>query len=518
MRATQLLERAVAIQPQGAATIYGDRVKTWKEVGERVPRLANALRSLGVTNGDRVAALAMNSDRYVELFFVVPWAGGVFAPLNMRWSVEENHYALTDSQASVLLVDQHFVDQAYELQSRLPGIRHLIYMGEGQVPEGMLCYETLILDNEAMDDALRCDDDSYIVFYTAGTTSHPKGVAMSHKAIVFGAVIYLSMIPSVEDLRHLYVPGFFHFAAGSPLWYITLAGGTHVILPKFDPVATMAAIEKHRVTNTVLVPTMVNMLMNHAEFEKYDLSSVNMCIYGGSPMPEALIQKTMAKLPTWNFYQIYGMTETGGFATMLRWRDHLHQDDKARRLRSAGQPAPGVEVRVILPNGNKAATGELGEVIVRSDILMTEYLNNPAGTAEVLKGGWMHSGDAGYFDDDGFLYIADRVKDMIVSGGENVYSIEVERALFTHPAVLEAAVVGIPSDEWGETVHAVVVLKPGASASESEIISHCRGLIGGYKVPKSVEFRSEPLPTTAIGKVRKNVLRDLYWQGQKTKI
>ncbi|MCB1669228.1 MAG: long-chain fatty acid--CoA ligase [Porticoccaceae bacterium] len=518
MRATQLFERAVAIRPHGVATVFGHRTRTWKELGERVPRLAGGLQSLGIDNGDRVAALAMNSDRYAELFYAVPWAGAVFAPLNMRWSVAENHYALTDSQASVLLVDENFIDQAFELKQQLDTIKHLVYMGEGAVPEGMMCYESLIAENSPVDDAFRCNDDLYIIFYTAGTTSHPKGVAMSHRAIVFGAVIYLSMLPSADNIRHLYVPGFFHFAAGSPMWYVTLAGGTHVILPKFDPEVAMAAIQEHQVTNTVLVPTMVNMLMNHPEFEDYDLSSLKTCIYGGSPMPEALITRTMEKLPSWNFYQIYGMTETGGFATMLRWNDHLHQDEKAGRLRSAGQPAPAVEVRTVRPDGTRAATGELGEVVVRSDILMTEYLNNPEGSADVLKNGWMHSGDAGYFDEDGFLYIADRVKDMIVTGGENVYSIEVERALFTHPAVMEAAVIGIPSEEWGESVHAVVVPRQGHSVSEAEIIEHCRTLIGGYKVPKSVEFQAEALPVTAVGKVRKNVLREKYWAEQKTKI
>ena len=261
----QLLERAVAIQPHGVATVFGERTRTWLEIADRVPRLANGLNSLGIHSGGRVAALAMNSDRYAELFYAVPWAGGVFAPLNMRWSVPENNYALTDSQATVLVVGENFVDQALELKQQLSSIEHLVYMGDGPTPSGMLCYETLISEHEPAEDAFRCDDDLYIIFYTAGTTSHPKGVAMSHRAIVFGAVIYFSMLPTVEGIRHLYVPGFFHFAAGSPMWYVTLAGGTHVILPKFDPVVAMATIEKQQVTNTVLVPTMVNLLMNHPE-------------------------------------------------------------------------------------------------------------------------------------------------------------------------------------------------------------------------------------------------------------
>lgn len=518
MQATQILNQAVSSQPKRVATIFGTRQRTWQEIGERVPRMAGALQSLGLQFGMMVAALAMNNDRYVELFYAVPWAGGAFAPLNVRWSVAENVYALTDSQASILFVDENFIEQARQLQNQMPQVKHLIFMGEGETPEGMLSYEELIAQNEPISDVNRKDDDLYVIFYTGGTTAHPKGVAMSHKGIVFGAVVYLAMLPSIEDLKHLYVPGYFHFAGASPMWYVTLSGGTHVILPKFEPLLTLQAIHEHRVTNTVLVPTMVNMLMHHADFQRFDLSSVQTCIYGGSPMPETLIQNAMKLLPSWSFYQIYGMTETGGFATMLRWRDHLHKDDRAHRLRSCGQPAPGSELRVVRADGSRADVEELGEIIVRSDNLMLGYLHNNDGTAAVLKNGWMHTGDAGYFDVDGYLYVADRVKDMIVTGGENVYSIEVERALFTHPSVREAAVIGIPSDQWGEAVHAVVVLKDGMLATEEDLTAHCRTLIGGYKVPRSIEFRNEPLPTTPVGKVRKNILRDPYWAGHVKKI
>jgi long-chain acyl-CoA synthetase len=263
---------------------------------------------------------------------------------------------------------------------------------------------------------------------------------------------------------------------------------------------------------------MINMLLNHPDFERYDLSSLQTCVYGGSPMPEALMMQAMQKLPGCRFFQIFGMTETGGFASMLRWRDHITSGPKARRLRSAGQPAPGVTVKVLLPDGSVAPPDTLGEIVVGGDTLMSGYLNNPGATAAVLRDGWMFTGDAGTMDEDGFLYVADRLKDMIVTGGENVYSIEVERVLFMHPAVREAAVIGIPSEQWGESVHAVVVLKDGATAGADEIIAFCRQHIGGYKCPRSVEFRAEALPVTPVGKVRKNVLRDPYWAGHAKKI
>ena len=511
MRVTQLLNRAVACQPTGVATIFQNRQQTWTQFSERVSRFAGALTTLNIEEGACVGVLAMNSDRYAELFYSVPWAGGVLAPLNMRWSVTENEYALTDSSARILIVDDHYVDQAYKLKERLGQIEHLIFIGDAPTPSGMLNYEELIGSSEPTPDTERKNEDLYVIFYTGGTTAHPKGVAMSHRAIVFGAVSYLSMLPTIEGIRHLYVPGFFHFASGSPLWYVTLAGGTHVIQPKFDPLNAMQAIQEHNITNTVFVPTMVNMLINHDDFEQYDLSSLKTCVYGGSPMPEALIQVAIDKLPSWNFFQIYGMTETGGFASMLRWAEHLHTDGRARRLKSAGQPAPGVEIRTVRENGGPASPGELGEITVRSDILMTRYLNNETETHSALRDGWMHTGDAGYFDKDGFLYVADRVKDMIITGGENVYSIEVERILFKHPDILEAAVIGIPCAEWGERVHAVVVPRKGRTPSKEEILTFCREYIAGYKVPKSLEFRDAPLPITPVGKVRKNVLRNPYW-------
>ncbi|SFP56132.1 long-chain acyl-CoA synthetase [Variovorax sp. OK605] len=518
MQGTQLLKRAVQCSASRIATISGDRQRTWREVGERVPRMAAALRSLGVQDGAFVAILAMNCDRYLELFFAVPWAGGALAPLNVRWSAVENVYALTDSNAEVLFVDDSFLEQVDFLRAERPGIRHFIYLGDGPTPAGMLSYEDLVAQHAPMPDADRKEDDLYVIFYTGGTTAHPKGVAMSHRGVYLATCCYLALLPSVEDLTFLYVAGYFHFAGASALWYITMAAGTHAILPKFEALPVMKAIGQHRVTNAVLVPTMVNMLLSHPDFKQYDLSSLKTCIYGGSPMPEGLMLRAMEMVPTWGFYQIYGMTETGGFATMLRWRDHIVSGEKASRLRSAGQAGFGNEVRVVRIEGDDADVGEIGEIIVRSDFLMTGYLNNPEATAACLRDGWMHTGDAGYLDADGFLYVADRVKDMIVSGGENVYSIEPERALFLHKAVREAAVIGIPSEQWGEAVHAVVVLKDGASATAEELIAHCRTLIGGYKCPRSIEFRADPLPVTPVGKVRKNVLRDPYWAGHERKI
>jgi long-chain acyl-CoA synthetase len=511
MQATQMLMQAHMLSGGGVATISGGRTRTWGEIAQRVPRMAGAFQALGLQRGDLVAVLSMNSDTYLELFFAVPWAGGALAPLNIRWSIAENEYAIGNARARMLFVDENHVAQALELKQRCETITHLVYMGQGEPPQGMRSLESLLGAASPVPDACVKDDELYVIFYTGGTTGQPKGVALSHRAIVYSSICYLAMLPSIESLRFLYVGGFFHFSGASPLWYITLAGGTHIILPKFEAEPVMRAIGEHRATNATLIPTMVNMMMNHPEFARYDFRSMQACIYGGAPMPEALLVEAIRKLPGWKFFQIYGMTESGGFSTMLRWRDHAADRPGGTRLRSAGQAAIGVQVEIRRPDRSRATVGEVGEIAVRSDALMTGYFRDPEATAAVLEGGWMHTGDGGYMDADGFVFIVDRIKDMIVSGGENVYSVEVERALYSHPAVREVAVFGIPHERWGEAVHAVVVLRAGAAATDAELVAHCRESVAGYKVPRSIEFRAEPLPTTPVGKIRKNVLRDPYW-------
>lgn len=518
MQITQFLRQARTLSPEGTATIYEDRRRSWTQVSERAARMGTALAGLGLTPGAFVAVLSMNSDRYVELFYAIPYGGGCFAPMNVRWSAAENAYALSDCQAEVLFVGDDFVDQARELAAQF-ALKAVIYMGEGPTPEGMLGYEDLIAQTTPGPDANRAGEDTFAVFYTGGTTGDPKGVMFTHQALCEASIAYLAMLPDTEDLSFAYVGGFFHFSAANAALYMTLSGGTHVVLPKFEPVSMMQAISTHKVTNAVMVPTMITMMLNHPDFADYDMSSLRTLIYGGSPMPRELMEEAAEKLPTWRFYQIYGMTETGGFATMLRWRDHLFDGPNAHRIAACGQPCPGVEIRIADPEtGAPLPTGETGEILMRSDYLMSGYLGKDAATAEALRDGWMHSGDAGRMDADGYLYVADRVKDMIVTGGENVYSIEVERALYAHPAVMQTAVIGVPSEEWGEAVHAVVVLKAGAEASEAELIAHCRTRIGGYKCPKSVSFQDEPLPVGPAGKIQKNVLRDPYWEGRERRI
>lgn len=516
---SSLLRSAATIRPDGAAVIYGNRTHTWQEVLDRVTRVAGGLRRLGVGTDDRVATLAMNSDRYFELHFAVPWAGAVFEPLNVRWSAKENAFALRAAGARVMLVDDQFLDQGRELLEACPDLTTLVYLGDGELPEGLISYEDALAGADAVPDAGRQGDDACLVLYTSGTTAQSKGVELTHSNAVTTALSFHATMPLASDSVALHLLGLFHVGGAQPLWYVTMAAGTHVIHEGFDPVATMRAIEEHRVTNTVMVPTMINLLLHVPELADADLTSIRTCVYGGSPMPRSILDEAMRRLPTWRFHQIYGQTESSGYGTALRWEDHLHAlEHDPDLLKSAGRPVPGSEVRIVGAEGNPLAPGETGEVVIRGGTVMRGYFDNEEETMSALAGGWLRTGDAGYLGTGGHLFIADRVKDMIISGGENVYSVDVERALYEHPAVRECAVIGIPHETWVESVHAVVVLEAGVEVSEEELLAHCRSLIAGYKCPRSFEFIDGPLPTTPVGKIRKNVLRDPFWADQDRQI
>jgi long-chain acyl-CoA synthetase len=515
MQLTQCLTRAVQIRGPHTATIYGARKRTWAQVGDRVPRVAAALLSMGLKRGDRVAILAMNSDNYIELFFAIAWAGCVIVPLNTRWAVPENCYALQDAQCSALIVDDAFTAQLGELTPVLgASARNLVYIGTGPAPEGARLYEEMATLHAPMDDACGRYDDLCGIYYTGGTTGAPKGVMLSHTNCVSASVNWIATLHFAEDITYMHSAGLFHLAGASPAMALTMAGGTHVCLPKFDAMLAFEAIQTHKVNYCLFVPTMVNMLLNHPEFPHYDLTSVRFCEYGASPMPDAVLSLAMEKLPTWVFIQGYGMTETAALALSNPWAYHFEVDGKPHKRQAAGRASYGVDIRIVDEDSKEVPRRTTGEIAVRGPQVMLGYWNKPEATSAALRNGWMHTGDAAWMDEDGFVYIVDRVKDMIISGGENIYSREVEDAIYKHASVREAAVFGIPNESWGESVHAVVVLKPGAVAvRDKDIIDHCRKLIAGYKVPRSVEFR-DALPLSGAGKIMKNVLREPFWKGR----
>ena len=510
MYLTQGLHRALQCRPDRIATIFGERQHTYRQYVDRVARLAGALQALNMAAGDRIGILALNSDRYLEFFYGTWWGGGAVNPVNIRWSPAEIAYSLDDCDTRILLVDEQFKGIAEELRSRSQALKTLIYTGDGATPDGMLNYEELLAQTAPAADANRSGTDLAAVMYTGGTTGFPKGVMLSHENLVSNALALIGAnITHAEGVALLIAP-MFHVAVGTLMLGHAVVGGTSVIAPMFTPLATLQAVQQHRVTHLLLVPTMIQLTVDHPEAGNYDLSSVQVLTYGGSVINDAVLQRAMKRFPNASFNQAYGMTELSPCATYLSPSDHRGNPGL---LRSAGRATLVTEVRVVDEQGVEVPRGSVGEVVVRGSTVMLGYWNKPEETARALRGGWMHTGDGGRMDEEGYLYIVDRMKDMIVSGGENVYSAEVENALAQHPSVATNAVIGIPSEKWGEAVHAVVVFKPGVNATSDELSAHCRGLIAGYKCPRSFEFR-DALPMTGAGKIQKTELRKPHWEGR----
>ncbi|MEL6979993.1 MAG: long-chain-fatty-acid--CoA ligase [Pseudomonadota bacterium] len=515
---TQMLHCTVASRPNALATVCGARRRTWAELNERVSRLAAGLIGLGVEPGDRVAILALNSDRYTEYLFAVWWAGAVVVPMNIRWSPAENAYSLNDSGAKVLFVDKAFSAAAPAIRAGSEALRHIVYLDDDAAPDGMVRYEALVDDNDPVADAGAGGEELAGLYYTGGTTGFPKGVMVPHRALWYNNIVISKYGEMDQDSVHLHVAPMFHMADGAAGGGISMVGGVHAYAPAFTPDGAMDAIEAYGVTSTVMVPTMLAMMLNSPAFDPERFKTLKYITYGGSPMPEGVLRGLIEKLPHIRFVQGYGQTELAPLVSMLPADDHQPEGPKSHRIRSAGVPVVGCEVKIVDPAGAALPNGEVGEIAVKSPGAMHGYWNKPEQTAAALKDGWVMTGDGGYRDDDGYVFIVDRMKDMIVTGGENVFSAEVESAISTMPGVAQVAVVGVPSEQWGEAVHAIVVAAPGAALSEQGVIDHVASLIANYKRPRSVEIRSEPLPMSGAGKILKRELRAPFWEGRDKQV
>jgi len=482
--------------------------------GDRVLRLCHALRhQLGVEPGDRFAVMATNGHEYLELYHAAFLGAGVINPLNLRLAGAELDYIVRNSGTEVVFVDTMFAGsfaQAMDASDEPNPLRHVVLIGEGDVPHD-LGYEELIGAAEAVAPDEPEEDDAAVLMYTGGTTGLPKGVVLEHRAEMLNLYHVGMTIDFDPDSVYLHQTPMFHAASTAGIMGVPSAGGVTVCQPLFDPAGAMDLIETHQVTQTMMVPTMIAMMVNHPEFRPERLASLKMLTYGASPMPSALLDKMLDLYPDLQINQGYGMTESSSVLTFLDAEEHR---GGGARLRSAGRAVPGVVLSIQDPDGNEVTRGQTGEVCAKAGNFMREYWQNHDATTETFRGGWYHTGDAGYLDDDGYLFLVDRVKDMIITGGENVYSSEVESAISKLDGVDQVAVIGIPHETWGEQVHAVVVLKPGADVSEDDIKAHAKQHIAGYKVPKSVEFRTEPLPLSGAMKVLKRDLRAPYWEGQ----
>ncbi|HEY5854312.1 MAG TPA: long-chain fatty acid--CoA ligase [Aldersonia sp.] len=502
---TQSLHRAVQQRPDAIYSVFGSRALSNTDVADRVSRLAGGLRALGVATGDRVALLGLNSDKYLQAMYAVPWADAVVVPVNIRWSVKEIAYSLVDSGAAVLFIDDAFLPMLPALREECPELGEVVYFGEADAPAGTVSFDALATKSEPAADAYRGGDALAGIFYTGGTTGFPKGVMLSHRNLIVAAYGSIASGSVQVGGQVLCAAPLFHLAA---LWQwgaTSLVGGTHVIVAGFDPAAVMALIEKHQITNMLLVPTMIQMVVDHPDLAQHDLSCLEQLVYGASPISPALLDRARRALPTTKFVQGYGMTETGAIISMLSDADH----SDPTLARSAGRATPQAIVKIVDENGDEVATRSVGEIVVRGEHIMMGYWNKPAETADALRDGWLHTGDGAYLDERGYIFIADRIKDMIISGGENVYSTEVESAVASHPAVVQVAVIGIPDAEWGERVHAVVALAPGATLAIDELRTHCRSQIAGYKCPRSLDVVTE-FPISGAGKILKRELRTRF--------
>jgi long-chain acyl-CoA synthetase len=500
-------------KPKGIMVYEGDKTFTYAEIYDRARRFAGGLKKLGIKKGMRVGVLMFNNYRWYDLYYGLAAAGCILVPLNYRLANPEIEYQINDSGCRMMVFDPEFTKVVDDIKGNLKSVEHYAYTGDEAPFKGAIPYDTL-LDADPFEADVTADD-VFGIYYTGGTTGLAKGVMLTHKNILANAFQLCTHINLTGDHLAMHAAPMFHLADGASNFAVTLAGGSHVSVKAFEPLAVLKAIEKYKVTCALLVPTMINMLINHPDAGKYDLTSMRLIWYGASPIAPDVLQRAINVFKC-DFCQLYGMTEAGPIVTVLLPEDHMVDPDdpkSVRKLRAAGREIIGVQMRVVDKSGNDVKPGEIGEVTAKGDNIMAGYWAKPVETEEVLsKDGWYQTRDLAEIDENGYIYIVDRAKDMIISGGENIYTVEVEGALYKHPAILETAVIGVPDERWGEAVKACVVLKAGAKATESEIIDFCRKLIAAYKCPKSVDFL-DAIPKSGAGKILKRELRDKYWKG-----
>jgi fatty-acyl-CoA synthase len=511
----ETLRKACILYPSKQAIVCGTRRWTYGEFFNRVCRLSALFTALGIGPRDKVAMLHPNCHYFLETYYATALNGTALVPINTRLSPSEMVHIIDHSESKLLIVDPVFRGDVEAIRGKLPGIKNILWTGDGIGAD--LSYDDELerrAESGPPGEIIIDPEDVAQIYYTSGTTGKPKGVMLSHKNVYLHALGAIAELHLTDGDVWAHVAPLFHLADAWATWAITWVGGTHVIVRDFDPAVVFRAIEDEKVTITNLIPTMLNLMVNHGDVENHDYRSLRVLLSGGSPIAPEVVRKIIATFRC-DYVQTYGMTETSPYLTLSLLKEHLKNlppDEQLRYKAKTGREFIGVQLRVVNESGGEVARDEreVGEIIVKGDIVTSGYWKAPDETAKVLKNGWLSTGDLAVIDQEGYVTIVDRKKDMILTGGENVYSTEVENVLYAHPAILECAVIGVPDEKWGESVKAVVALKPGCVAGEADIIQFCKEKIARFKAPKSVDF-IDSLPKTGSGKIMKKELRDPYW-------
>ena len=517
------LDRAIKQFGRKTGIICGDKTFTYAQFGERCQKLATALRRAGVVKGDRVAYLSFNTHKLLEGYYGVVQAGGIVMPLNVRLSPGELVQILNHSEAVMLCLEGDFVPLVEYLRPQCPSIKHYVALDDAALPAG-IDYEQFIATGHAEPvDIMKVDENSVAeLFYTSGSTGNPKGVMLTHRNLYLHALSCATTVNDPMNTVDLHTIPLFHANGWGRPQSSTLMGFKQVMVRRFDPTLVFSLIQTHKATDMSLVPTMANMLLNAANSREYDLSSLQVIMLGGAAASPELVERLTDKFKC-KVFAGYGLTETSPVLTMGKPKSTLTfstDSERYRRQSMAGWPVPNVEVRVVDLNDNDVPKDgqTIGEVIAQSDSVMEGYYKDPETTRAVIRDGWFHTGDMAVWDEEGYIHIVDRKKEIIISGGENISSIEVEKAIFAHPSVYECAVVAAPDERWGEVPAAIVVCKEDATLTTDELLAFLETRLGRYKLPRLIEFSAEQLPKTGTGKIRKMVLRERFWAGKVKRV
>ena len=507
-----IIHRHALLYPGQEAFVYGSERITFSEFNTRVNSLIHALQTMGAKKGDVIGILSWSCLGHLEAYGAAMKGGFIASPFNTRLREHELEHIINYSEANVLFVGPELIEMANQLRPRLPQVKNFISF-EVSAPDMIFHHDLVTTYSKAEPDIQVEEDDPVGIIYTSGTTGVPRGALYTHRRFIDDSQTLAMNMHLQPGHKRILITPLFHIAGNTHFRSSLYTGGCSIIMKFFSPEATLQAIQNERVTHVDIVPTHLVAMLNLPDIDKYDFSSLEFLWYGGSPMPLEVLKKGI-KVFGPIIAQAYGQSETGPAICHLSREDHnvLDRPEKEqKKLRSAGRPDIGVQVRIVDEKGNDVEAGDVGEITVRSKHTMVEYWHKPEESSKTILNGWVHTGDMGYYDDEGYIYIADRKKDMIISGGENVYPREVEEILYQHPAVLEAAVIGVPDPYWVEKVHAVVEIREGVSTTAEELIAFCKKRIAGYKVPKTIEF-VDSLPKNPAGKILKRELREKYWK------